>query len=117
MAFYDDMATVARKLIDEFGATITISRVTGETFDRVAGTVSGGSTSTFTPKGIIKNYKKNEIDGTRILAGDRLLVLDDTVEPLMDDTISSSGDDWNIVDVEVKNPAGTPLVYFAQIRR
>ena len=117
MGFYDDMAKVARDLINQFGATITIRRTTGETFDRVAGTTSGGSTATFTPKGIIKDYNKNDIDGTRIQAGDRLLVLDDTVEPLLTDKISSSGEDWNIVSVEVKNPAGTPLVYFLQIRK
>jgi len=117
MAFYDDMATVARDLIDDFGAAITLTRTAGEVINPVTGVVTPGSDTVYTPNGIIKQYLTSQIDGTRILNSDRLLVLDDTVEPLQDDVIVSSGETWNIIDTQVMNPAGTPLVYFTQIRK
>ena len=113
MSFYGKMAKTANRLIKKFGAAITISRVSGESVDPVTGVVTPGTEELFYPFGILKKYPDNLIDGTSIKSSDRVLILDNTVEPLMTDTIV----DWSIESIETSNPAGTSLVYFVQVRK
>jgi hypothetical protein len=117
VTFYSDLATTAKELFTEFGQTITITRTTGDTYNPVTGDTTYGSSSTFLSKGILKQYKSTLIDGTRIKATDRELVLDDTVEPLMTDIITIGGESWTPIMPGATNPAGTPLVYRVQVRR
>lgn len=116
-AFYTKMATTARKLIAKFGVTYTVTRNASYEEDPVTGAVTAGTETEFSPKGLLTEYDNAMIDGTTIQHGDRLLVLDDTVEPnLKTDTISVGGKDLNCVRVMPKNPAGVALVYFVQVR-
>jgi hypothetical protein len=116
-AFYNEMAGVARELLADFGATISITRTTGRVESDITGAVtSAGSVATYLPKGILKEYNNMQIDGSKIQTGDKLLVLDDTVLPLMTDKPIVNGKTWNIMDIEIKEPAGIPLVYLVQIR-
>ena len=117
MSLYSDLATTAKELLAEFGQTIIISRTNGATSDPVTGATTSGTVTNYYPKGILKQYKSNLIDGTRILATDRNLVLDDTVEPMMTDTITIGGESWTPIILGESNPAGTPLVYKIQVRR
>jgi hypothetical protein len=117
VTFYVGLAKVAKDLLTKRGQTITISRSSGSTSDPVTGATTSGTPTNYFPKGILKEYKSTLIDGTRILATDRELVLDDTVEPLMTDTIIIGGESWTPIMPGVNNPAGTPLVYKIQVRR
>ena len=117
MTFYADMAAVANELLAEFGAAITLRRVSGETFNAVTGAASGGSSADLATVGIVKTFRANLIDGTRIQHGDRLVILDDTQVPVLTDKVLIGADYWNIVDIETKSPAGIPLVYFVQVRK
>jgi hypothetical protein len=117
MTLYSDLATTAKELLAEFGQVITISRKTGASQNPVTGITTAGTATDYLPKGILKQYKSHLIDGTRILATDRELVIDDTVEPLMTDTITIGGESWTPVMLGESNPAGTPLVYKIQVRR
>ena len=116
MSLYDDLATTAAELISEFGMSVTITRDT-RTTDPVTGAVTGDAPTTYTPKGIVRRYDDRLIDGTRILASDRELVLDNTVEPIASDKLTIDGEQWDIVTISDANPAGTPIVYFVQVRR
>lgn len=112
--FYDGMASVARELLAEFGAPIVFTRVTGEVKNPVTGQVTTlGTTTTFSPNGVIVPINAKLIDGTRIKAGDQLCIIDDTLEPLMSDKIAG----WSIQEIGYKKPAGTPLVYFVRVRK
>jgi hypothetical protein len=117
VTFYVGLAKVAKDLLTKRGQTITISRTSGSTYDPVTGVTSAGTVTNYLPKGILKQYKSHLIDGTRILATDRELVIDDTVEPLMTDTITIAGESWTPIMLGETNPAGTPLVYKVQVRR
>jgi hypothetical protein len=57
------------------------------------------------------------VDGTRIKHSDRMLILDDTVEPLMTDRPSFQGSAWTPIEILPKNPAGTPICYFVVMRK
>ena len=123
-AFYNSMAATASKLITKFGAVGEIKRTTGGSIDPVTGDTTAGTTVTYSPNTIVQRYA-DELIGTSprsgittsILAGDRLIILDDTVEPLTTDTIAIRGENWKIISVTESRPAGIPLVYFVQARR
>ena len=114
---YAKMAATAGRLLERFGKTVTITRTTGGTYDPVTGAATPGTPETFEPKGILTKYPDNLIDGTRIQMSDRKLILDDTVMPTMDDKPTIQGEEWTIKDIETVSPAGTPLIYFVQVRR
>lgn len=113
---YNALALAAKRLLTEFGQTVTLTRTSGESINPITGAVTPGSDTAYTPKAVVKNYSNNDIDGTRIKAEDRLLVMDDTVEPITDDVVAFGSVTYQVVSVKVADPAGTPLVYFAQVR-
>jgi hypothetical protein len=113
MSFYDEMATVARDLLAEFGAPIAFTRVTGEVRNPATGQITTpGTTTTLTANGVVVPIRARLVDGTRIKAGDKDMILDDTFEPLMSDKTTG----WSIQEITPSNPAGTPLVYFVRVR-
>ena len=67
--------------------------------------------------GILRRYPDALVDGTRITASDRELVIDASVTPAMSDLVTIAGQQWTVVGITSSNPAGTPLVYFVQVRR
>jgi hypothetical protein len=116
-AFYNSIAATASKLITKFGAVGEIKRTTGGTIDPVTGVPTAGTTVTYTPNTIVQKYADELIDGARILSSDRMIILDNTIEPVSTDTITIGGENWSIVSIRESNPAGIPLVYFVQARR
>ena len=64
---------------------------------------------------VFKSFDKS-IDGTNVLAGDRVLVSDNTVIVKTGDTIKQGADKYVIIDVEVKAPASEVLAYISQVR-
>jgi len=116
-AFYNSIAATASKLITKFGAVGEIKRTTGDSIDPVTGNITAGTTVTYTPNTIVQKYADELVDGARILSSDRLIILDNTVEPISTDTITIGGENWSIVSIRESNPAGIPLVYFVQARR
>lgn len=117
MSFYDDMAAVATDLLTKFGQPITLRRNVGASVDPVTGAVTSGTSDDQATVGVLRIYPAKLVDGTRIQAGDRELVIDASVQPLMTDKPVLGGMDWTIVAIETASPAGIPLVYFIQVRR
>ena len=115
-AFYNDMAQVMTDLLTEFGQTVTIKRISGETLDPLSG-ASGGTTTELSATGVLTDYKSHLIDGTVIQMGDRLLVMDNTQSPLQDDRVTIGGEDWNIINWKTVQPAAVVVGYFIQVRR
>ena len=116
-AFYNSMAATASKLITKFGAQGTIKRTTGGSVNPVTGVTVAGTTTTYTPKGLVQRYAEALIDGTRILSSDRLVIVDNTIEPLTTDKVTLDSQDWTIVSVQQAKPSTVGVVYFIQARR
>ena len=114
--FYPKLAATVSRLVGLRGQTVTLKRSTGGTIDPVTGTVTAGTTTNFTTLGMPQSYPDSLIDGTRIQASDRIMVLTPAVKPLLTDTLSFDGQDWTIISIKTTNPAGTPVVYFVQVR-
>jgi hypothetical protein len=115
-AFYNRLAATASKLLTKFGGVVSVSRTTGGSVDPITGAVTPGSTTTLTAKGLITDFDTKLMDGTAIQHGDRLLVIDNTFEPLMTDRPVIGSQQWNIVSIMAKQPANVAVVYMVQVR-
>ena len=117
-AFYADMAATALELLTEFGKTVTLVRVTGDSYDPVDGSDVAGSDASVTTTGLIKPYNDSLIDGTRILSGDKELVLSNEQVPTQTDKVTIDGENWAIVNIKtIKPDDATSVVYFCQVRK
>ena len=109
--------TVLELLSDpDIGSTLTLTRRAGQTYNPATGTVSAGTTSTFSILGVFINYQDDRIDGTVIRVGDRMLLVSATGS----DTTPAIGDSvggLEIVNVRTFAPAGTAVAWACQTRK
>ena len=117
MSFYDDMAATALELLNEFGQSVTLSRITGASVNPVTGVIVSGTDTSVTTTGLIKPYPDSMVDDTRILDGDREFVLSNEQTPQPTDKIVIGSEEWAIVNIKTINPAGTVVCFFVQVRR
>lgn len=111
------MAATTVALLAKFGTSVVLARVTGASTDPITGVVTPGSDASVTTTGILKPYKDSMIDGVRILASDRELVITNEQAPLPTDKPTLDGEEWAIVNITEMNPAGTVIAYKLQVRR
>ncbi len=114
---YDALAETTTRLLTAHGQAITLRRTSGGTYTASTDTYSGQTTTTLSAYGVVTNYRADQIDGSAIRRGDRRLVLDASVTPTQADEVLLDGAYWSIVNIEAKNPAGTPISYVVQVRR
>ncbi len=100
------------------GNPVTLPRTTGGEIHPVTGFVVSGTDATVVTKGVLRNYEDRMIDGTRVLSGDRELVLSNEQAVKASDKPIIGGEQWAIVNIRTMKPDGvTTLVYFCQVRR
>ena len=116
MTFYDRLASTASRLISKYGQTFYIVD-NNDSSDPVTGGATSGSNMNYKVSGILQRYPDNLIDGTRIKASDRLVIIDGSLEPSIDNKLKIKDQDWAIESIQTSNPAGTALVHFVQVRR
>lgn len=114
MSFYNSLASTATRLLTKYGQTITFR--TKQSYDPVTG-VASGSSPDITTVGLFQRIPNTVIDGTRIKTGDKLLVIDGSYAPTIDQAVVIGSGEWSIEEIEEVNPAGTDLVYFVRIRK
>ena len=117
MSFYDDMASTALELLREFGQPVTLTRRIGNSIDPITGTVTAGTDASVVTTGLLKPYPDSLVDDSRVMQGDKELVLSNQYIPTMTDKPRINGEDWTIVNIKTINPSGTPVCYFVQVRR
>lgn len=116
---YARMAATAVRLLASYGVAVTLPRTTGSSGpDPVTGAATAGTADNKSTVGILINYPANLIDGTRIKATDKLLVLSGSVEPVMTDTPQMNGETLGVVvSIQKKSPDNaTDIVFFVQVR-
>jgi len=120
MNVYEKMQEAALEILAEMGKDIEIKREVGEVHDPIRGTVTPGTTQTHQAKGVVVNYRNEEIDGTKIRRGDRLCVIEAkslSIVPNTDDRVEANNTAYTVEDVEVAMPTDVPIVYFLQVRQ
>jgi len=116
--FYSQLAATATSLLDTYGQTVTLSRLTGATFDPILGQDSGGSTTTWTGSGASFNYNSSEVDGAMVLESDIRLVIEAvSTTPEIGDQVTVDSINYHVVSVNETSPGGTTLKYDLQLRK
>lgn len=118
MAFdYASTAVDAAELLAEFGATMTLTRITAGVYDPATGEVPQ-TTTTHTANGVKLDYEQRHIDGTNILQGDQRVYLDPLIAaaPQTGDTLSVGTEVFTVVKSRPLAPAGVVVLHDVQIR-
>ncbi|WP_421710853.1 hypothetical protein [Alcanivorax sp.] len=122
-AFYDRQAATAQRLLAQFGQPVTVSRVTGGTEDPLTGEMTGQTTESYTPNGVLLNYSVKEAGdsraaGNEIRTSDRKLLLAPfDVDPVVTDLVTVDGGEWTIISIKTLRPAGQTLLHEIQVRK
>ena len=112
---YAATAATATRLLERFGAAATLKRQTTGTYDPDTGESPVTVTSLATTCAVFA-YAQKYIDGTLIKQGDQLAYCAPTNAPAQGDVLTWQGRDYQVVAVTPISPAGTPVLYEAQIR-
>lgn len=113
---YTSLSQTVRNMLTNLGQTVTLTKLSGGTFDGVLGAFTGQSTTDYLVKAVISEYNDKLIDGSMIKVGDKKATLESTTEPAIDDVISVGGIDHKVINVKSYNPSGTVIAYEVQIR-
>lgn len=113
-AFYTNLRATATRLIGQYGKTATLTKpgaTTGPEWDPTPGTPTD-----YTVNLVELGYSLTNRDATLIERGDKMLLIEAEVEPVLEDTITVDGGVLRLIDVQPLNPGGTVLLYEAQAR-
>jgi len=117
MDYAKQKATAAR-LVTAFGQAATHTIRTAGSYNPA----TGGVTVTDTTQSVnvaVFDYGAKEIDGMIVVTGDKraLIAANITTSPKVDDTLTIGSTVWTMKNVKELNPAGTSLLFEAQIRK
>lgn len=107
----DDVAI----LLAEHGKTMTVTRLSGSTYNPATGTMSAGTAQSFTIQGVFINYNEEQINGTTIRADDRKLLIQAkglATAPLIGDRVEGV----EILTVRRLESAATTIAFACQTR-
>jgi hypothetical protein len=106
-----------KQLLKTHGYAVAFSRVqSGGAFDPATGTVTGGSTLTWSGRGVFINYMDEDVAGTSITTDDRKLLLQaDGLPraPEVSDMVTGVG---QVMDVRTIQSGAIVVAYICQVR-
>lgn len=109
---YNNLQKTATKLIANFGAPLTVSRATGQTFNPNTGAYSTGSTATFALKGVRAQFNVMEAASNNVQDSDvRILAQSGVTVPLINDSVTFNSIVYRVMDVKTESPSGTDIFY------
>jgi hypothetical protein len=114
---YAEAVEDANELIDEFGQSALLLRptFTGPTNNPVPGPPEEHPCTL-----VVTDYRNQEIDGTRVQATDRKVLVARkglAVEPLTSDKLQIGGQPYSIQNVTPLSPGGTVVMWTIQARK
>ena len=117
-----DLHNTASRLLGKLAANkasayLQLERQTGAVQDPNTGLWTDGTKTLLPLDGALTGYADKEIDGTRIMRGDKKLVCAFDVPPLATDVVIVGGSQrFTIVQIDDVNHAGQTQVYKLQLR-
>ena len=117
-----DLHNTASRLLGKLAANkasayLQLERQTGAVQDPNTGLWTDGTVTLLPLDGALTGYADKEIDGTRIMRGDKKLVCAFDVPPLATDVVIVGGSQrFTIVQIDDVNHAGQTQVYRIQLR-
>ncbi|MGH1376687.1 MAG: hypothetical protein ACRBCK_10095 [Alphaproteobacteria bacterium] len=113
MSFYNRLAATALKQIEKRGRTITIKRA-GGTYSPVNGLISSDTVKS--PKALFRDYKIHEVDGSKIILGDKQMLVAGNVDISVDDVITD-GLEYKVLHIIEVKPGDLCILKKVQVRR
>lgn len=113
---YSPAQKSAERMIERYGADATLLRPTAS---GPAYNPTPGAPVSLPVVAVTSTYGLREIDGTRILATDRRVLLAGrnlAIEPATSDRLKVGATEYAIVDVRVVKPGATVIYYELQVR-
>lgn len=123
-AFYNRLASTAKKLLKDKGQAVTITTVTPGTYDPTKGTVTNPTTTQY-GYGAVMSWDVRNIDGSLILATDKRLLLSSynaeggpLIAPKLGDTVTDAeGKIYAVVQpLKPLSPAGMAVLFECNLR-
>ena len=104
-----DLSKTATKLLSKLGSKtyVKLIRKVNNSFDPVSGSYPDSSVSEISLTGIVSRIADGLIDGERIKDGDKQVIFDNSVTPLMTDVIKFDNKEYTITFIDGYNHAGT----------
>ena len=114
---YAETAATAAELLAEFGAMVTLTRITPGAYDPASGEVVNTEV-THTASGVKLDYEQRLIDGTNILQGDQRVYLDPLISeaPKAGDKLTVGVGVFSVVKSRPLAPAGIVVLHDVQVR-
>jgi len=107
------------KLVQDFGETLTLRKVTTDgTYDAATGTLSGSATTDYSFTGYFYNLAEGTFDLNKTRKGSRVCVIAAkglSVTPDDEDQILGYGDPVNIQTVRTIRSNGQPVCYLCEV--
>lgn len=129
MSIYADAQTITSQLIQEFGAQITISRSSGDSFNPVTGISSPWNTESqtvtaiigVTSRGVIEAFD-NRLDKNESFIASNFRTLRASAKdfewiPKAEDTVLFDDHQWRILGMTPTSPGNIDIVYTFTIKR
>lgn len=108
----------ANRLINRYGAAVTLVRTTTGTVAADGSGRTGDTTSRTPTKVVFDEYDEKLVDGTRIQQGDRKAIMLAETDVAIDDVLEvSSTESVKVINRKPVNPGGTVIYIEAQVRR
>lgn len=110
---YSGLQSTATRLISKFGRDFTLRTLqkSGPSYNPVI------VNSDVTVKGVFTKFKAGEIDGTLIQSSDKMVIIDSSVIPDVEQRIVDGSNEYSIVDVDEIKPGEIGMIYKVQARR
>lgn len=117
MTFYTGLQSTAASLLTSYGRSLTFTRTTPGAYNPATGTTGAGTATEYTGYGAVLEYRNREVDGERILQGDRKIILQNvSTEPNINDVVPIDSESYTVLGVMSLNPAGTNVIYTLHVR-
>ena len=113
-----DLSQTATDLLGELGSKTYVKLVseTASTSDPVTGIDTTGTITTTDLTGVVLRIPQKMIDGERILATDKMIMIDNSVTPTSKDKVQIDLINYRIVEIDGFNHAGTQQFWKLIIR-
>ncbi len=117
-----DISAKAQKLLSKLASSkaigyVKLKRETGGSIDPDTGLYTAGTETLIPVDAAVTQFSAIEIDGTRIMHGDKRIVFAPDIEPMATDKVMIGDDEFTIIgEIDDVNHAGTTQVYKAQVR-
>lgn len=119
MSFAEQMKSVAKELIANFGEFATFTRESAGTFDPITGTKTGITSTDWAVQVTPLTYAEEVFDGDNVQTGDiKLMFAADVYNPKSGDRVSYNGENWYVISVPAfTRVQGSAIVYEVQVRK